>query len=141
MRVGDLVKVKNAERTEGREVCRIVELDHWDKEKTQPYWVLEGWPEDAFDEGDIEIVTVADAFELAGHPVPEGAKLGFNGNEWFVLAPAYLYFDEEPGMVGWGNAPLLSKSVEEGIDQSRLPVADAINQLPEPIRKSLEELK
>ena len=93
------------------------------------------------------IVTIADAFALAGHPVPEGREIHWqqvrsdddkhyefyqiwqDDGRWMV-APfrdgEWLYRDN-----CWQSSPVVSPAL------SRLPVSDAFDALPELVQKAL----
>lgn len=84
----------------------------------------------------LQVVTVGELFEAAGHPVPEGANLVIDSGIWFASiddeqrrekrTSCYRFKDqwhEEPGY-----------AAVHGIDIYRLPALDAWSALPFIIR-------
>lgn len=76
------------------------------------------------------MITVAEAFKLAGHPVPEGMRISFTDYQWIAKQrgghSATWNWTDRRWMYEFHNVP---------IDMSNLPARDAWERLPEVVRE------
>lgn len=82
-------------------------------------------------------LTVREAFEKAGHPVPEGARLEYSEDNW-----SYLHEDRTThwGLSSerWAYSSPYTRPVTH-FDLSNLPARDALEALPQEVRKVVED--
>lgn len=148
MRIGELVKTPD-----GR-IGRVESVDENGRTGVTDHGHVSYWALSV-----LTIATVADVFEYAGFPVPDGAKLvcqfcverheptraSIYPRQWHyrVGDKAFSFGDK-----GWKrNRPIKSEVSTIalltlwGLDLSRLPASDAWDALPEAVRAAVEGVK
>lgn len=79
-------------------------------------------------------MTVREAFAKAGHPVPDGARVGLSGRDWFYSVDCRRASVFSAAAGGWLTPPN-SGYLDIRVDLSNLPALDACNALPECVQK------
>jgi len=81
-------------------------------------------------------VTVKDAFSVCGHPIPDNARIGLHGRDWF-----YSVDSERASVFGadrWLTPPGNNR-LHILVSLASLPVSEVFELLPPLVRKRLAE--